>query len=29
VQFRSRDNAGNTSAWVPAAVGATNTACIL
>jgi hypothetical protein len=29
VQFRSRDNAGNTSAWAPAAVGASNTACIL
>jgi hypothetical protein len=29
VQFRSRDNAGNASAWTPAAVGATNTACIL
>ena len=28
-QFRSRDNADNTSAWAPAAVGASNTACIL
>ena len=29
VQFRSRDAAGNVSAWVPAVVGAGNTACIL
>jgi hypothetical protein len=29
VQFRSLDNAGNISAWAPAAMSAANTACIL
>jgi len=28
VQFRTVDNAGNTTAWAPAASGSANTACI-